>query len=63
MRDLSHAFAAADAPDDDVDTVDRLKNCTTDPVTGFFDIGTDNKIAGAFDAIKGQIMAQIRIGK
>lgn len=48
---------------DDADTVDRLRNCTTDPVTGFFDIGTDNKIAGAFDAIKGQIMAQIRIGK
>jgi len=48
---------------DDADTVSRLKNCTTDPATGFFDIGTDNKIAGAFDAIKNQIMAQIRIGK
>lgn len=48
---------------DDADTITRLKNCTTDPATGFFDIGSDNKIAGAFESIKSQIMAQIRIGK
>ena len=48
---------------DDSDTVDRLRNCTTDPASSFFDIGTDNNVASAFDAIKKQITAQVRIGK
>jgi Flp pilus assembly protein TadG len=48
---------------DDSDTVSRLRNCTTDPDTNFFDIGSDNNVASAFDAIKKQITAQIRIGK
>jgi Flp pilus assembly protein TadG len=48
---------------DDNETVKRLRNCTTDPATNFFDIGSDNNVASAFDAIKKQITAQVRIGK
>lgn len=48
---------------DDATTVDRLRNCTTDPATDFFSVGEGQNIAAAFDAIKQQITAQIRIGK
>jgi Flp pilus assembly protein TadG len=48
---------------DDVATVDRLRNCTTDPSTDFFSVGEGENIATAFESIKQQITAQIRIGK
>jgi len=48
---------------DDVTTVNRLRNCTTDPAKDFFSVGEGENIAAAFDAIKQQITAQIRIGK
>ncbi|MBC8036042.1 MAG: VWA domain-containing protein [Rhizobiales bacterium] len=48
---------------DDVATVDRLRNCTTDPDKDFFSVGEGENIAAAFDAIKQQITAQIFIGK
>jgi hypothetical protein len=48
---------------DESETVERLRDCASNPLTGFFDIGSDNNIAGAFDEIKRQITAQIRIGK
>ncbi len=48
---------------DDQTTVDRLRNCTTDPDKDFFSVGEGENIATAFDAIKQQITAQIRIGK
>ena len=48
---------------DDTATVGRLRNCSSDPAKDFFDIGTDNNVASAFDQIKQQIVAQIRIGK
>ncbi|MGH6855229.1 MAG: vWA domain-containing protein [Aestuariivirga sp.] len=46
---------------DDNATVDRLRNCTTNPDTDFFNIGDGENIATAFEAIKQQITAQIRI--
>ena len=48
---------------DDTDTVNRLRNCTTDPAKDFFSVEEGENIATAFDAIKQQITAQIRIGK
>ena len=48
---------------DDTETVNRLRGCTTDPATNFFDIGSDNNVASAFESIKKQITAQVRIGK
>ncbi len=48
---------------DDAATVDRLRNCTTDPAKDFFSVEEGENIAKAFDAIKQQITAQIRIGK
>ncbi len=48
---------------DDATTVDRLRNCTTDPAEGFFSVEEGENIAAAFDAIKAQITAEIRIGK
>ncbi|MBI3673330.1 MAG: VWA domain-containing protein [Rhizobiales bacterium] len=48
---------------DDTATVNRLRDCTSDPNKDFFDIGTDNQVAGAFEEIKKQITARVRIGK
>jgi Flp pilus assembly protein TadG len=48
---------------DDTDTVARLRDCTSDPDTDFFNIDSSNNVAGAFDAIRKQITAQVRIGK
>jgi Flp pilus assembly protein TadG len=48
---------------DDSDTVGRLRDCTSNPDTDFFNIDSSNNVAGAFDAIRSQITAQVRIGK
>ncbi len=48
---------------DDTATVDRLRKCTTDPEKDFFSVEEGENIAAAFNAIKQQITAQIRIGK
>ena len=48
---------------DDADTVSRLRGCTTDPAKDFFQIGSDNNVAGAFEEIKKQIASAVRIGK
>lgn len=48
---------------DDATTVDRLRNCTTDPTKDFFSVEEGENIAAAFDAIKQQIITAIRIGK
>jgi hypothetical protein len=48
---------------DDGDTVDRLRNCTTDPAKHFFEIGGDNNISAVFEEIKNQITARIYISK
>ncbi len=48
---------------DDSATVDRLRNCTSDSVKNFFNIDSGNNVASAFEEIKKQITAQVRIGK
>ena len=48
---------------DDSATVDRLRNCTSDPAKNFFNIDSGNNVASAFEEIKKQITAQVRIGK
>jgi Flp pilus assembly protein TadG len=48
---------------DDATTVDRLRNCTSDPAKNFFSVEDGENIASAFDSVKQQITAQIRIGK
>ncbi|HUR43597.1 MAG TPA: VWA domain-containing protein, partial [Aestuariivirga sp.] len=48
---------------DDATTVDRLRNCTSDPAKDFYSVEDGENIATAFDAVKQQITAQIRIDK
>jgi len=48
---------------DDAATVQRLSDCTTDPSKDFFSIDASNNVASAFEEIKQQITAQVRIGK
>jgi hypothetical protein len=48
---------------DDTATVDRLRNCTTDPSKDFFNIDSSNNVSDAFEQIRQQLAAQIRIGK
>ena len=48
---------------DDTATVNRLRDCTSDPAKDFFQIDSDNNVAGAFEEIKKQIASAVRIGK
>ena len=48
---------------DDNDTVTRLKNCASDPVTNFFVATNAAAVAGAFDNIKALITAQVFVSK
>jgi len=48
---------------DDIATVDRLRNCTSNPDTDFYNIDNGNKIAGAFENIKKQITAQVFVSR
>ena len=48
---------------DDTETVNRLRNCTTDPDKNFFDIGSENNVSAAFDEIRKQITASVYISR
>ena len=48
---------------DDIETVNRLRNCTTDPAKNFFDIGSGNNVSAAFDEIRKQITASVYISR
>jgi Flp pilus assembly protein TadG len=48
---------------DDNDTVDRLRECATDPVKNFFVATSAAAVAGAFDNIKTLITAQVFVSK
>ena len=48
---------------DDIETVNRLRNCTTDPAKNFFDIGSGNNVPAAFDEIRKQITASVYISR
>jgi Flp pilus assembly protein TadG len=48
---------------DDIPTVNRLRDCTSDAAKDFYSIGTDNNVAAAFEEIKKQIASAVRIGK
>lgn len=47
----------------DNDTVDRLRDCATDPDTNFFVATSGAAVAGAFDSIKALINAQVFVSK
>ena len=48
---------------DDNDTVDRLRNCATDPDKNFFVATSAAAVAGAFENIKTLITAQVFVSK
>ncbi len=48
---------------DDIETVNRLRNCTTDLAKNFFDIGSGNNVSAAFDEIRKQITASVYISR
>lgn len=48
---------------DDNDTVDRLRDCASDPVKNFFVATNAAAVAGAFDSIKSLITAQVFVSK
>ena len=48
---------------DDNDTVDRLRDCATDPVKNFFVATSAAAVAGAFENIKTLITAQVFVSK
>ena len=47
----------------DTTTRNRLRNCSTDPLKGFFEAEDEKDVAGAFDEIKSQIAAQVYVSK
>lgn len=48
---------------DHKDTVDRLRECSTEPATDFFTPDDGKDLAQSFDKIKGQLSASLRIAK